>query len=54
MRMRKKKHREERLSECSAYFIDDFSLIKDDIKNVFDNNNPIYLEIGCGKGRFIT
>ena len=53
MRMRKKKHRDERLSNCSAYFIEDFSLIKDDIKNVFDNDNPIYLEIGCGKGRFI-
>lgn len=54
MRMRKKKHREERLNECANYFIEDFSLIKDDIKNVFDNDNPIYLEIGCGKGRFIT
>lgn len=53
MRMRKKKHRDERLSNCSAYFIEDFSLIKDDIKNVFDNNAPVYLEIGCGKGRFI-
>lgn len=53
MRMRKKKHRDERLSNCSAYFIEDFSLIKDDIKNVFDNSAPVYLEIGCGKGRFI-
>ena len=53
MRMRKKKHRDERLSNCSAYFIEDFSLIKDNIKNVFDNSAPVYLEIGCGKGRFI-
>lgn len=54
MRMRKKKHREERLENCADYFIEDFSVIKDDIKNVFDNSNPLYLEIGCGKGRFIT
>ncbi len=54
MRMRKKKHREERLNNCAKLFIEDFSLIKDDIKNAFDNDNPIFLEIGCGKGRFIT
>ena len=23
-------------------------------KNLFDNDNPVELEIGCGKGRFIT
>ena len=28
--------------------------IKDGVFNLFDNENPIYLEIGCGKGRFIT
>ena len=24
------------------------------LKNYFNNSNPLYLELGCGKGRFIT
>lgn len=54
MRMRKKKHREERLNLCEDYIVNDFEKIKDGVFNLFDNENPIYLEIGCGKGRFIT
>ena len=63
MRMRKKKNLEERLSAVGdILFISDiedrnFKTAKDDkeyidFKNWFKNDNPIYLEIGCGKGKF--
>ena len=54
MRMRRKKHREERLDACSQYFIDDILAYRTDIKAAFDNDAPLRLEIGCGKGKFIT
>jgi len=44
MRVRKKKHGEERLNACSEYIIKDRS----DIDKI-----PVVLEIGCGKGGFI-
>lgn len=64
MRMRKKRHLDERLESCTEVCLgwlpdyiaeerdrpitDKFDPIK-----VFGNNNPVHLEIGCGKGRFI-
>lgn len=62
MRMRKKKHLEERIEKCDNVI----SLISDDsnvltaiekkeyidTKALFGNDNPVVLEIGCGKGRF--
>lgn len=45
MRARKKKHGAERLIACSDYFIEE--------KPSF-NGKKLYLEIGCGKGKFIT
>lgn len=53
MRMRRKKHREERFENCSFLAIENFDNIKN-LKDIFGNDNPIHLEIGCGKGRFIT
>lgn len=64
MRMRKKKHLEERLDNCNEFLlkIDIESLnfkSKDKHKGhfnceeIFSNNNPVHLEIGCGKGQFI-
>lgn len=65
MRIRKKKHLEERLENVREYLF----IADNDIKNVnlaimdkkyldfskiFNNDNPIELEIGCGKGGFIT
>lgn len=47
MRMRKKKNRESRLAACSDW------LIEDPQTNDFIKNEPIELEIGCGKGTFI-
>ncbi len=63
MRMRKKKYLEQRLEAVSdILFISDFedrnfnTAIKNkeylDLENWFGNSNPLYLEIGCGKGRF--
>lgn len=62
MRMRKKKHLEERLEKCDNVI----RLISDDcnfqtaiekkeyidMQTLFGNNKPVVLEIGCGKGRF--
>ncbi len=63
MRMRRKKHLDERLSDVSDILLvgehEDrnfntaiFSKEYIDFKKWFNNDNPIYLEIGCGKGRF--
>ena len=64
MRMRKKRHLDERLEQCSAVclgWLPDYSsdlrgdppIEKFDVQKVFGNTNPVHLEIGCGKGRFI-
>lgn len=63
MRMRKKKHLEKRLEECSDYifFIDredrNFQTAMQNkeyinLQKIFGNSNPVHLEIGCGKGGF--
>jgi len=54
MRMRRKKHREERIENCSELLINDFANYAGDLKEIFENDNPIRIEIGCGKGKFIT
>lgn len=63
MRMRRKKHLEQRLEACGdkIIFMDrenrDFSVkTSDSILNLnalFKNDNPVHMEIGCGKGRFV-
>ena len=62
MRMRKKKHLEERLEKCNnviTLFSDDCNALTAiekkeyiDTEALFGNNNPVVLEIGCGKGKF--
>lgn len=63
MRMRRKKHLEERLEACGDIIISmyredrNFSTSvekKDyiDTEKLFGNKNPVYLEVGCGKGKF--
>lgn len=54
MRMRKKKHLDERLEACSNLIIYDIMPYNGDIKAIFGEEKPMYMEIGCGKGRFIT
>ena len=53
MRMRKKKHGEERILACAELLIQDPSILKDDPKAPFaDKEKKLCLEIGCGKGSF--
>ena len=51
MRMRKKKNLEPRLAACEAVTVHAHGE-KIDWKAEFGNDNPIHLEIGCGKGAF--
>ena len=63
MRMRRKKHLDERLGDCSALYmnmrVEDVRFDKEteahyiDLPTLFGNENPVELEIGCGKGGFI-
>lgn len=52
MRMRNVKNKDEILNN-SEYFIGDPFQYMGSWNKVFKNNNPIYLEIGMGKGKFI-
>lgn len=63
MRMRKKKHLDERLEACAAVnlgWLQDYASEQRGVnppeiitaERVFGNSNPIHLEIGCGKGQF--
>ena len=54
MRMRRKKHREQRLDNCSDYIISNITDYKNDIKSICPNKRkPLHIEIGCGKGSFV-
>ena len=53
MRMRKKKHGEERILACAELLISDPTVLKDDPQAAFeDKSRKLCLEIGCGKGNF--
>ena len=52
MRQRNVKNKHEILNN-SSYYINNPEEYKGKWKSVFDNNNPIYIEIGMGKGKFI-
>lgn len=63
MRMRKKKHLEERLAQFDnlidiAPVTEDYRKVIEkkeyiDFSKYFGNSNPLQMEIGCGKGQFI-
>lgn len=53
MRMRRKKHREERLESCSEFIIDDIMRYSTDLKSIYAEDKPLHMEIGCGKGGFV-
>lgn len=64
MRMRKKSHLEERLAACADIYTapsltDKNMKLSAQVKEplplfeIFKNNNPVHLEIGCGKGKFV-
>ena len=52
MRLRNVKNKEEILNN-SSYFMGTGEEVIGKWSNVFKNNNPIYVEIGMGKGKFI-
>ena len=53
MRMRKKKHGEERILACAELLIEDPTVLKEDPSVPFaDKSKKLCLEIGCGKGNF--
>ena len=53
MRLRKVKNALEKIQEYPSIVIPDAQSYKGKWKEVFKNSNPIYLEIGMGKGKFI-
>ena len=52
MRLRNVKDKEEILNNCN-YLIKNPEDYKDKWQKIFNNDNPIYIEIGMGKGKFI-
>jgi tRNA (guanine-N7-)-methyltransferase len=52
MRLKNVKGKEKIINE-SVYIIKDYETYRGKFKTLFDNNNPIHLEIGMGKGDFI-
>ena len=64
MRMRKKKYLDERIDACEGLLLTlvsedrNFETAKEkknylDFEELFGNSNPVYMEIGCGKGQFV-
>ena len=54
MRVHKKKHGAERLEACGNIVIKDLKAEGNTSQELFGNDNPIRIEIGCGKGDFIV
>ena len=52
MRQRKVKNEEERLAALSICFVQNPEALKGRWQEAFGNTNPIFIEIGCGKGQF--
>ena len=53
MRMRKKKHGEERLQQCNEYLYNhEGEPLENPALTVYGTEAPVYLEIGAGKGGF--
>jgi len=50
MRMRARNHLEERLASCKNITLENY----DDAARTFVGSSPLHIEIGCGKGGFIT
>lgn len=54
MRVKKKKHGAERLEACGDIVIKDLKTRGSTAQELFGNDNPVRIEIGCGKGDFIV
>lgn len=53
MRQRKIKNLDEKITALNEFIIEDSKEKKGCWASVFGNENPIYLELGCGKGKFL-
>ena len=53
MRMRKKKHLDERMEACAPVMAAQPEAQRGRWRALFGNENPLHVEIGCGKGRFV-
>lgn len=54
MRMRRKKNRDVRFLNCISYAVTEPETNKGKWRECFKNDNPVHVEIGCGKGGFVT
>lgn len=54
MRQRKIKDLSRKLDDLSAFIVSQPEEAKDKWNEIFGNDNPIFVEIGCGKGQFIN
>ncbi|KIL43897.1 tRNA (guanosine(46)-N7)-methyltransferase TrmB [Jeotgalibacillus soli] len=54
MRTRNKPWAKEKMMEYPQYFVHDPELKKGKWHEVFGNDHPIHIEVGTGKGRFVT
>ncbi len=52
MRVRKKKHANERINACAEFLIEKPTSLKENPQYPFEEKRPLHLEIGCGKGNF--
>ena len=54
MRMRKKRHGNERLEALGALFVKEEGEVWTTLPSYYEKDQPLRIEIGCGKGGFIT
>ncbi len=54
MRVRKKKHGAERMEACAQLWVREPEAARGKWRGLFGSDNPIHIEIGCGKGDFVT
>lgn len=54
MRIRKRKHTDQRIQVCNHLVCENPEENKGKWQEFFGNDNPIHIEIGCGKGDFIV
>lgn len=54
MRQRKVKNLSERIAANSQFLVEDPMSYKGRWRELFDNDGRLYLELGCGKGKFLT
>lgn len=54
MRLRHKPWARERIEAYPQYIVPNPEEHKGNWKEVFNNNNPLYIEVGTGKGQFVT